>query len=200
MDDISAPILCERIKVEEEMGQQCTELFHGIKSFLMAENTKHTKLKDMVAIPTCSFTKRAQQEMLFPSLKVVTAPATPQRTKVNTLLNILAQKDAWPTSVTAVPDPETECVKIFVMCTTDLHHILKLCGLIPGQEELVLPPWIKEMAVKQLTKDGKHGIIHEMCTQLRYEDNPIPLFPAIYKMVQDKAFGGMMILTVRQQQ
>ena len=170
------------------MGQQCTELFHGIKSFLMAENTKHTKLKDMVAIPTCSFTKRAQQEMLFPSLKVVTAPATPQRTKVNTLLNILAQKDAWPTSVTAVPDPETECVKIFVMCTTDLHHILKLCGLIPGQEELVLPPWIKEMAVKQLTKDGKHGIIHEMCTQLWYEDNPIPLFPAIYKMVQDKIF------------
>ena len=98
-----------------------------------------------------------------------------------------------------VPDPETECVKFFVMCTTDLHHILKLCGLFPGQEEL-LPPWIKEMAVKQLTKDGKHGIIHEMCTQLWYEDNPIPLFPAIYKMVQDKAFGGMMILTVRQQQ
>ena len=119
MDDISAPILCERIKVEEEMGQQCTELFHGIKSFLMAENTKHTKLKDMVAIPTCSFTKRAQQEMLFPSLKVVTAPATPQRTKVNTLLNILAQKDASsPTSVTVVPeDPETECVKKFGMCT-----------------------------------------------------------------------------------
>ena len=28
-----------------------------------------------------------------------------------------------------------------------------------------------------------------MCTQLWYEDNPIPLFPAIYKMVQDKAFG-----------
>jgi hypothetical protein len=91
--------------------------------------------------------------------------------------------------VTVVPDPETECVKKFGMCTTDLNHILKLCGLIPGQEEL-LPPWIKEMAVKQLTKDGKQRIIREMCTQLRYEDNPIPLYPAIYKMVQDKAFGG----------
>jgi hypothetical protein len=126
--------------------------------------------------------------MLFPSIKVVTAPATPQRTEMNTLLNILAQKDASsPTSVTVVPDPETECVKKFGMCTTDLNHILKLSGLIPGQEEL-LPPWIKEMAVKQLTKDRKHRIIHEMCTQLWYEDNPIPLFPAIYKMVQDKIF------------
>ena len=36
-----------------------------------------------------------------------------------------------------VPDPETECVKKFgMMCTTDLHHTLKLCGLIPGQENV----------------------------------------------------------------
>jgi hypothetical protein len=199
MDDIAAPILWERIKVEEA-SEQCTELFQGIKAFLMAANTKHNKGKGTVAIPTRSFTQRAnpdaltwgraRQEMLFPSLKVVTAPATPQRNEVNTLLKILAQKDASsPTSVTVVPDPETECVKKFGMCTTDLNHILKLCGLIPGQEEL-LPPWIKEMAVKQLTKDGKQRIIREMCTKLRYEDNPIPLYPAIYKMVQDKAFGG----------
>jgi len=46
------------------------------------------------------------------------------------------------------------------------------------------------MAVKQLTKGGKHRIIREMCSELRYEDNPVPLFPAVYKMVQDKAFGG----------
>jgi hypothetical protein len=199
-ENLKALYYTKDIKVEEAL-EQCTELFQGIKAFLMAANTKHNKGKGTVAIATRSFTQRAKpdvltwgrarQEMLFPSLKVVTVPATPQRNEVNTLLKILAQKDASsPTSVTVVPDPETECVKKFGMCTTDLNHTLKLCGLIPGQEEL-LPPWIKEMAVKQLTKDGKQRIIREMCT---------PLYPAIYKMVQDKAFGGgMMILTVRQQ-
>ena len=58
MDDIAAPILWERIKVEEA-SEQCTELFHGIKAFLMAANTKHNKGKGTVAIPTHSFTQRA---------------------------------------------------------------------------------------------------------------------------------------------
>jgi hypothetical protein len=207
-DDISAPILWERIKVTEET-EQCPDLFNGIKAFLRAANTKNTKLQGSVALPIRSFSKRAQedaltwgrarQEVLFPNLKVVTAPATPQRNGMHTLLQVLAQKGASPTSAVALPDPETECVKKFGMCTTDLNHILQLCGLNPGQEEL-LPPWIKEMAVKQLSKDRKHRIIRKMCSELRYEDNPIPLFPVVYKMVQDKAFGGMTILTVRQQQ
>ena len=50
MDDISAPILWERIKVEEAMWQ-CTELFHGSKAFLIAANTKHNKGHGTVAIP-----------------------------------------------------------------------------------------------------------------------------------------------------
>jgi hypothetical protein len=103
MDDISAPILWERIKVEEAMWQ-CTELFHGIKAFLIAANTKPNKGYSTVAILTRLFIQRAnpdaltwgraQEEMLFPSIKVVTVPATPQRTEVNTLPNQLAQKDA----------------------------------------------------------------------------------------------------------
>ena len=90
----------------------------------------------------------------------------------------------------ALQDPEADCVKKYGMCVPDLHHFIKLCGLNPGQEYL-LPAWIKKVVVKhQTTKEGKHRIIREMRTQLRYEDHPILLFPAVYKMIQDKAFGG----------
>jgi hypothetical protein len=203
-DDVPAHILWERIRVAEETDQCPAELFDGAKAFLRAAHTRNIQTQNSVSLPISAFTKRvhedalawgrARQEVLFPELRVVTAPATPQRNDISALLQVLTRTGqtfgASPTSVAALQDPEADCVKKYGMCVPDLHHFIKLCGLNPGQEYL-LPAWIKKVVVKhQTTKEGKHRIIREMRTQLRYEDHPILLFPAVYKMIQDKAFGG----------
>jgi hypothetical protein len=87
-----------------------------------------------------------------------------------------------PTSVAA------EQMKRYRMCESDHNHFLKLCGLKPGQEEL-LPAWVEDISKPNMMKDGKHRLIRNMRKDLLYEDHKIPLFPAIFTMIEKKAFA-----------
>ena len=204
-EDIPAHVMYERVKDVEDTAQ-APEVMTMAKNFFKAVHTKHNQGKKSVSLPETTFTSRSipetrkwaksKQHKLFPSLGGNTLPATPTRgggedltTLLQAFITAQAAGTGSPTSVAAAIDPAAEQMKRYGMCESDHNHFLKLCGLKPGQEEL-LPAWVEDISKPNMMKDGKHRLIRNMCKDLLYEDHKIPLFPAIFTMIEKKAFGG----------
>ena len=65
-----------------------------------------------------------------------------------------------------------------------------MCGRIEGQEEM-LPEWISLLATKNMSTDGKRVVIRKVLQEnLRCPENPIPMHPALVKMLIAKEFTG----------
>ena len=62
---------------------------------------------------------------------------------------------------------------------------------IKGQEEM-LQEWFRNLAVRNINKDGKYSIICKLLltTNLKYDEHPILLTPTVLQMIINKEFGG----------
>ena len=75
------------------------------------------------------------------------------------------------------------------MAEPDLHHTLLLCGLERGDEDY-LPAWYKDIAVKNISAEGKGRIIRSLFKELTYDEHPIPALPTTVTMLINKAWVG----------
>ena len=75
------------------------------------------------------------------------------------------------------------------MAEPDLHHTLLLCGLYQGDEEY-LPAWYHDMAIKNISTEGKGRIIRSLFKELTYDEHPIPALPTRVTMLINKVWVG----------
>ena len=217
-DDVPAHIIWERIRHLELPTEQPSQLFQEIKSFLSATHTRYIDSAPCVTLPTNTFTQRMTPDMktwvkdrtshiydLRPSYSNQNpqqSPATTPQDLLQTLLQTLLQHQnnqnlqgapatnpAQPPQPTAITKPPCEVMKKYGLCPSDFSRFLNMCGLADGQEEL-LPGWLARTAEKGLSKDGKYAILREACTDLIFDDNPIPLITKTLEMLVKKSWGG----------
>ena len=76
------------------------------------------------------------------------------------------------------------------MAGEDFLHLLKLCGLTAGQEE-ILPAHYGRMAETHLSTDGKDRIAKETLETLRYTEHHVPAHLLILlSLIKNKQFSG----------
>ena len=89
-----------------------------------------------------------------------------------------------------VVDTDKAMFTKYGLCSLDMDRMLTMCGLKTGQEDQ-LPEWIKTVALKDLSKDGKRAAVRAaLVADPKYEENPIPITPQLLKMIVDKEFTG----------
>ena len=75
------------------------------------------------------------------------------------------------------------------MAELDLCRTLLLCGLDVDDEDY-LPTWYKDIAVMNISTEGKGHIIQSLFKELRYDEHPIPALPTTVTMLINKAWVG----------
>ena len=118
------------------------------------------------------------EELLQTFLTAQCGPTAPQTQNPN----------AAPTAEQETTDQQIAIMKKYRMCDLDFTRFLVFCGLTEGQEEL-LPDCVECLAEKGLSKNGKYAILREVCDDLIFDDNKIPLISKTLDMIVKKAWG-----------
>ena len=212
VEDVSAVILLERILTlqNDTNTDEVKSMWDWVITFLCAVLTKHNTKSNTVQIPHEYFAARQHKDaktwgkdrvnQIYPSLKQ--DQASGQNMSTSTIQELLAllqastrgrghNPQAAPTQDEPrdMEDPYAATCKKFNMAEPDLRHTLLLCGLEPGDEEY-LPTWYTEIAVKNISTEGKGRIIRSLFTDLTYDEHPIPALPTTVTMLTNKAWVG----------
>ncbi len=94
-----------------------------------------------------------------------------------------------PTAPEPETDPHSQQKKKYGVAGEDFLHLLKLCGLAAGQEE-ILSAHYSRMAETHLSTDGKDRITKEVLETLRYTEHHVPAHPLILRLLKNKQFSG----------
>ena len=211
--DVSAVILLERIlSLQTETQTADTKsMWDWVTQFLCAVMTKHNSKSNTVQTSHDCFAERPHKDakqwgkermtQVYPALPQGQAGA-PQMSPGNLqdLLAMLQTSTRAPGTGNpqaapaqeeqgAVEDPYSVICKSFNMAEPDLLHTLLLCGLDQGEEEY-LPAWYKDIAVKNISTEGKGRIIRSLFDDLTYDEHPIPALPTTITMLINKAWVG----------
>ena len=216
MEAIPAHILWERIRCADL--QACEELRTYILNFLQAVHTEHNASNLLTVDLGAANPFMARQHTdakqwakekaakLFATVRVAgtvaaALPASPGRASApqqdfqklaEAMIALQAAGNQKHTTGGAalVVDTDKAMFAKYGLCSLDMDRMLTMCGLKTGQEDQ-LPTWIKTVALKDLSKDGKRAAVRAaLVADPKYEENPIPITPQLLKMIVDKEFTG----------
>ena len=213
VEDVSAIVLLERILTlqADTNTDEVKSMWDWVINFLCAVLTKHNNKSNTVQIPHDYFAERQHRDakqwgkdrvhQIYPAVTLGQAQGS-DRMSSSTLQDLLALLRASPNGrgnnpqsaptqddQGEVEDPYATTCKKFNMAEPDLHHTLLLCGLDVGEEEY-LPQWYTDIAVKNISTEGKGRIIRSIFTELTYDEHPIPALPTTVTMLINKAWVG----------
>ncbi len=219
VDNITAHIIWERICYHEDAHPSQAAMFKGIKSFLQeGVHTKHLTSQASTAVPRDTFERRPHRDAVawaktrLRHILPLNSPSTPPRqihvgpsggtvltdaaTEFHSLIRELRREVTPPSTPPEAQgataennDPHTQQKKKYGVAGEDFLHLLKLCGLTDGQEEL-LPAHYGRMAETHLSTDGKDRIAKETLETLRYPEHHVPAHPLILRLIKNKQFSG----------
>ena len=202
--EVDAHVVYDRIEVSA-LDQEAPDLAAYVQHFLQAVHTKHTGANPTVDLGTAPFLERqhpdakrwarARAQKVF-AHNPGTGQATgqlPNQSDLSMLAQALVaakQQSAAPVTPDQTKEVQDDVFKTYGMCRYDLNRFLCMCGRKEGQEDM-LPEWISLVATKNMSTDGKRAVIRKVLQEnLRYPENPIPLHPALIKMLIAKEFTG----------
>jgi hypothetical protein len=216
MDAIPAHVLWERIRCADL--QENEELRTYILNFLQAVHTEHnaSNLLTLDLGATNPFMARQHADAkqwakekatkIFATVRVAgtvaaALPASPVRAaapqhdfqkiaEAMMALQAVGKQRSTAGGAAIVVDTDKAMFTKYGLCSLDMDRMLTMCGLKTGQEDQ-LPDWIKTVALKDLSKDGKRAAVRAaLVADPKYEENPIPITPQLLKMIVDKEFTG----------
>ena len=211
--DVSAVVLLERILTLQTDAQSAKvkSMWDWVTEFLCAVLTKHNAKSNTVQTSQDFFAERPHKDakqwgkervtQIYPDLpRGHNGPASMSTGHLQDLLAMLTalnkatgfgnpQTAPAQEETGAVEDPYSAVCKSFNMAEPDLLHTLLLCGLERGDEDY-LPTWYKDIAVKNISTEGKGRIIRSLFQELTYDEHPIPALPTTVTMLINKAWVG----------
>ena len=201
--EVDAHVVYDRIEMSA-LEQEAPDLAAYVKNFLTAVHTKHTGAAPTVDMGNAPFLERQHPDAkkwardraktLF-AHSIEAGPASgqhPTQSDLSLLAQALVAAKQAATPITPEKTKETadDVFKTYGMCRYDLNRFLHMCGRKEGQEDM-LPEWISLVATKNMSTDGKRAVVRKVLQEnLRYPENPIPLHPALIKMLITKEFTG----------
>ena len=211
VEDVSAIVLLECVLTlqTDNNTHEVKSMWDWVINFLCAVLTKHNK-SNTVQIPNEYFAERQHKDakqwgkdrvaQIYPSLQLGQARGSTMSTRtLQDLLTLLQtsnngrgqnpQAAPAPDKQGEVEDPYATTCKRFNMAEPDLRHMLLLCGLEVRDEDY-LPMWYKDIAVKNISTEGKGRIIRSLFKELTYDKHPIPALPTTVTMLINKAWVG----------
>ena len=214
VEDVSAVVILERVLTlqTDDNTDEVKSMWDWVINFLCAVLTKHNAKSNTIQIPHEYLAERQHKDakrwgrdrvqQVYPSLRLGQHAGGPNVSSgtIQELLALLqASKQSSATNPQTAPtqqdapgdteDPYATVCKRFNMAEPDLRHTLLLCGLETGDEEY-LPAWYKDIAVKNISTEGKGRIIRSLFKELTYDEHPIPALPTTITMLINKAWVG----------
>ena len=215
LDNVAAHIVWERIAFHEDQHPQEAEFFTGVKHFLQGVHTKHLTAQCSTSVPRDTFQRRPHRDAtqwaktrlrhilplstpITPPRQIHTGPPGGDGNVVTGLHDLIREirrvtppstPPDDPTAPATETDPHSQQKKKYGVAGEDFLHLLKLCGLAAGQEE-ILPAHYSRMAETHLSTDGKDRIAKEVLETLRYTEHHVPAHPLILRLLKNKQFSG----------
>ena len=212
LENVTAHVIWERVVYHEDNHPQEAEYFTAVKNFLQGVHTKHLSAQSSTSVPRDTFERRPHRDAIKwakARLRVImpmAVPITPPRqihtgppgggiqgasavTGLQDLIQELRREVTPPTTPederganNAETDAHSQQKKKYGVAGEDFLHLLKLCGLVDGQEDQ-LPAHYSRMAKTHLSTDGKDRIAKETLETLRYTEHHVPAHPLILRLM-----------------